>query len=64
MKDTQKKLYRIILTDTTTMESEVLAEYDDPKTAHQLAATLKEKYWHKGGWISVEEINVADSPAA
>ena len=58
-----KKLYRVILTDTTTMESEVFEEYDDKNIADRLAMKLKDEYWHKDKWVSVDEIEVTPSVA-
>lgn len=63
MINTIKKLYRVILTDTTTMESEVFEEYDDKKIADELAMKLKHEYWKKGKWVSVEEFDATPSLA-
>lgn len=56
MNDPMQKIYRIILTDTTTMESEVVAEYDDGMIASRMAMKMKDEYWHKGKWVSVDEL--------
>lgn len=53
-----KKLYRIVLTDITTMESEVVAEYDDPVIANQMAMKMKGEYWRKNKWVSVDELEL------
>jgi len=63
MIETAKKLYRVILTDTTTMESEVFEEYDDKNLADRLAMKLKHEYWRKGKWVSVEELETTPSVA-
>lgn len=58
-----KKLYRIILTDVNTMESEVVQEYDDKKVADELAMKMKNEYWKKDKWVSVEEFDATPSLA-
>lgn len=64
MNNPEKKLYRVVLTNTVTMESSILEVYDDRKIADEVAMKLKDYYWHKDGWISVEEVTEAESSAA
>ena len=52
------KVFRIVLTDVTTMESEVVAEYDDKALANHVAMKMKDEYWHKGKWVSVDELEL------
>ena len=59
-----RKVYRIVLTNTTTMESEVVAEYDDEKIANKMAMKMKDEYWHKGQWVSVEELELDEKYTA
>ena len=61
MNTQQKKLFRIVLTDVTTMESEVVAEYDDKELANHVAKQMKDEYWRKNKWVSVDELVLDDN---